>query len=142
MIALNHVLTGTAIGLTVKQPLLVAPLAFLSHFILDTTPHFMYGVPGTRRFWITWSIDAIACVATLAFLCVLKPELALIIIIGGVMAELPDVSLLLHFRDKGIPNNWFFGFHKWIQWSETNTGALTELFYLIMIFCINSALLA
>lgn len=142
MIALNHVLTGAAIGMAVRQPLLVVPLAFLSHFILDSLPHFTYGEPGTRRFWITWSIDAAACTAALALLCMLKPELALVIIIGGVIAELPDVSLLLHFRDKGVPDHWFFAFHKWIQWSETNTGAIAELLYLTAIVCANSMLLA
>lgn len=34
-----HTVVGVVIALLVKQPLLVLPLAFLSHFVLDAVPH-------------------------------------------------------------------------------------------------------
>ena len=35
-----HLLTGAAIGVRVKRPIGAITLAFLSHFVLDTIPHF------------------------------------------------------------------------------------------------------
>src|SRR5882757_8996027 len=40
MTATNHMLTGAVIAAAVRQPALVVPLSFLSHFVLDMIPHF------------------------------------------------------------------------------------------------------
>lgn len=40
MTATNHAITGSAIALAVKEPLLALPLAFASHFVLDAIPHY------------------------------------------------------------------------------------------------------
>ncbi len=144
MIALNHVLTGTAIGLASRQPLIVAPLAFLSHFVIDAVPHFdHYGFakPGSKRFWVIWSIDAIACIGTLAFLCFSRPEYIAGILVGGVSAELPDALWAYYFMRKTPPKHWFFDFHNWIQWSESKLGIIPELIYLALIAYLNIALL-
>ena len=141
MIALNHVLAGTAIGLAVKQPALAAPLAFLSHFLLDITPHFSYSWPSVR-FITIWAIDAVLSVTAIALLGLVAPEYALAIIVGGVFAESPDVfwiyeRLILNAKSK----NWFFVFHRSIQWSETRRGLWYELGYLAFLITVNIALL-
>lgn len=141
MISLNHVLTGTAIGLAVKNPILVAPLAFLSHFILDAIPHFSYAWPGWK-FIAIWAIDAVLSIMALTILCLSEPSLALAMLVGGVFAELPDVfwiyeRLVLHRRS----TFWYFRFHRVIQWSETQRGLFYELGYLALLIALNAALL-
>ena len=108
MIALNHVLAGTAIGLAVKKPELAALLAFLSHFLLDTTPHFNYEWPKVK-FMTIWVLDAIGSTAAIVFISLAAPEAAWAVIAGGIFAELPDViwiyeRLILKAQSK----NWFF----------------------------------
>lgn len=141
MISLNHVLAGTAIGLAVKEPLLVAPLAFLSHFVLDMIPHFQYSWPGWK-FRTIWTLDAIASSAALLILANLEPSLALAILVGGVMAELPDVFWLYeHLILKAKSSFWYFKFHRSIQWSETQRGLFYEFGYLAILITVNALLL-
>ena len=141
MISLNHVLAGTAIGLALKDPLIIAPVAFISHFVLDAIPHFSYSWPGWK-FRTIWALDAVASTAALALLCIAEPSLALAIIIGGVCAELPDVFWLYeHLIIRAKSSMWYFRFHRTIQWSETRRGLFYELGYLAILICINIALL-
>ena len=141
MISLNHVLAGTALGLAVRQPALVAPLAFLSHFVLDAIPHYDYGdKPGTKLWWQIWAIDAVASFLTITALAFTAPELAWAIIVGGVCGELPDVFWIYYHR-AGKPDFWFFHFHKWIQWSETHRGLYYELGYVVILIALNVWLL-
>ena len=44
MILTPHILVGAAIGLKIKNPVLVFIAAFLSHFVLDIIPHSEYNV--------------------------------------------------------------------------------------------------
>lgn len=141
MIALNHVLAGTAIGLVVKRPELAAPLAFLSHFLLDITPHFSYEWPKVK-FITIWTLDAIGSILALAFVSMAAPEVAWAVIAGGIFAELPDViwvyeRLILKAESK----NWFFVFHRVIQWSQTKRGLWYELGYLAVLIVLNIILL-
>ena len=141
MIALNHVLTGTAIGLTVKKPELAAPLAFLSHFLLDVTPHFSYEWPRVK-FITIWMIDAIASALAITLISLAAPEIAWSVIVGGIFAELPDV-IWIHERLilKTQSKNWFFVFHRVIQWSQTRRGLWYEMGYLALLIALNVSLL-
>lgn len=141
MISLNHVLTGTAIGLAVKQPALAVPLALASHFVLDAIPHYVYGRPGEKRFLYTWIADALASIAALGLIAWSAPQFALATILAGMAAELPD-ALWVYYYAAGKPEWWFFRFHKWIQWSETEQGLWYELGYLVILMFINLNLLA
>lgn len=143
MISLNHVLAGTAIGLAVKEPLLAAPLAFLSHFVLDTIPHFQYSWPGWK-FRTIWAIDAITSSLALLLLTWAEPSLAFAILVGGVFAELPDVFWLYErFALKGRQSSfWYFKIHRTIQWSETQRGLFYEIGYLAILIALNLYLVA
>ena len=48
MTATPHILAGAAIGKVLRRPWLAWPVAFVSHFLLDFTPHLdshaVYGV--------------------------------------------------------------------------------------------------
>jgi len=137
MISLNHVLAGTAIALAVKEPLLIAPLAFLSHFVLDAIPHFSYEWPGWK-FRTLWAIDAVASSIAILVLATFQPSLAFAVIVGGFCAELPDVFWLYErLVVKGESSFWYFKFHRVIQWSETRRGLFYELGYLIVLISIN-----
>lgn len=141
MISLNHVLAGTAIGLAVKQPALVAVLAFLSHFVLDAIPHYDYGDrPGTKLWWKIWTVDAVTSFLAIALLALAVPELAWAVIAGGICGELPDVFWVYYLKS-GKPAFWFFRFHAWIQWSETSRGLYYELGYVLILVMLNIWLL-
>jgi hypothetical protein len=134
MTGLNHVLTGAAIGMGLQNPWLVAPAALVSHFILDSIPHFDHEAYryGSRYFARIMASDAVLSICSVLALAVLLPHVAIAIIIGAVFAVLPDSFWLYYYR-KGRPQTWFFRFHTKIQWFERPIGALVEASYLIFI---------
>src|SRR5687767_11983718 len=100
MTGLNHVLTGSAIAIAIQQPLLVAPLAFLSHFILDSLPHFG-GHPayeyGHKHFYKIMITDGLLAIGAVITLMLAAPHLAVAIAVGAAFATLPDFLLLHHY---------------------------------------------
>jgi hypothetical protein len=142
MIALNHALTGTAIAIAVKQPVLAIPLAFLSHFVLDAIPHFgdmpfySYGHP---LFRYVMAADGLLTVSSVGALMLFNPNLALVIGLGAFFAILPDVFWLGHYALKW--KHWFFTFHQKIQWFERPPGIIVEAAYLVFISTVIAALL-
>ncbi len=144
MTGLNHVLTGSAIALAVQQPLLAAPLAFLSHFLLDVTPHFG-GTPVYEfgKHWLFPYImfaDGIISLAAVGFICTLAPGQTTAILLCALCAMLPDVLLFTYYAN-GRPNTWFHRFHLGIQWFERPPGLLVEASYAIFITTVITALL-
>lgn len=134
MTGLNHVLTGTAIALAVRQPLLVVPLAFASHFLLDATPHFDHPVYryGSKHFTKIMFTDGILSMGSVLLIMLLVPQLAGVVALGALFAILPDFFWLYYYTH-GRPQWWFFKFHSKIQWFERPPGALVELSYLVFI---------
>ena len=141
MISTNHVLGGTAIALAVKQPALAIPLAFLSHFVFDATPHWDYGdAPGTKCWWRIWILDGIGSGLALLFVALGASHMAWTVILSGISAELPDFFWVYYLK-AGKPKWLFFRFHSWIQWSQTPRGLYYEFGYLIILVVINIILL-
>lgn len=142
MIALNHALTGAAIAIAIKQPALVIPLAFLSHFVLDTIPHFgdmpfySYGHP---LFPYAMAADGLLTIGSVGALMAFNPDQALIIGLGAAFAILPDVFWLGHYSLKW--KHWFFRFHQKIQWYERPPGMIVEATYVFFISTVIAALL-
>lgn len=134
MTGLNHVLTGTAIALAVRQPWLVAPIALASHFVLDATPHFDHEVYryGSKFFAPIMITDGVLCVASVLAVMFAVPSLAAAIVVGAFFAILPDFFWLYYYTH-GRPQWWFFRFHSKIQWFERPPGALVEISYAIFI---------
>lgn len=142
MIALNHMLTGTAIAVAVKQPALVVPIAFLSHFVLDSIPHFggmSFYEYGHKLFPYVMVADGILSVSAVGIVMLLQPDLAPIIALGASFAILPDFFWLGHYMLKW--EHWFFTFHKKIQWFERPPGIIVEAAYFILISTIITALI-
>jgi hypothetical protein len=134
MTGLNHVLTGSAIALAFRQPALVVPLAFLSHFVLDAIPHFDHPIYqyGSRYFTAIMATDAVISLTTVVILMLLVPQLALSIALGALGAIVPDFFWLYYYTH-GRPQWWFFRFHNKIQWFERPPGLFVEAAYLIFI---------
>lgn len=135
MTGFNHALTGAVIGLAIQNPILVAPAALLSHFLLDMLPHFG-GHPiyqwGHKHFPKVLALDALLCVMGIGLAIFFAPKLALPILLGAAFAMLPDLSLI-HYYTKGKPHHWFHKFHLGIQWFERPPGLLVEASYLAFI---------
>lgn len=133
MTGFNHTLAGTVIALTIREPLLIAPIAFLSHFAMDALPHFGRHpklVPYNTYFKKYLIGEAFLSVSFLALAIILSPEDRLILSWGAAWATLPDFIWLLENKSpKWL--KWFFIFHKHIQWGEHVKGWIYELIALI-----------
>lgn len=134
MTGLNHVLTGSAIALAVRDPLLAAPLALLSHFALDAIPHFDHDHYryGSKYFARIMATDAVLSIGAVLLIMLSVPALAGTIALAAVCAILPDFFWLYYYRNNR-PQWWFFRFHTKIQWFERAPGALVEISYAIFI---------
>lgn len=139
MTATNHAITGAAIALAVRQPLLVVPLAFMSHFVLDALPHFgIYEDDVVKRnasilFRTVVSVDTLTVVilmATLPF--VIHHGVAWwVILLGMFSAICPDFVWIYRFFNEiktkqWKPGNRFVQFHQKIQWQEKPWGLSVE----------------
>lgn len=142
MTATNHALTGAFIGLTVSQPAIALPLAFLSHFALDAIPH--WRPDHDKRHWMKSGnfVKLLVLEATLCFLLVLalaltRPYHWLVAAVCAFLAASPDlfwVKKFLTVRRSGklLPNkNLFWRFHGLIQWFERPSGAVVEAVWLV-----------
>lgn len=127
MTAPNHALTGALIGLTVSNPVLALPLAFLSHFVCDLIPH--YDPPGdesqrisTKSFARSLVWQAALCGLIVLLIGLTRPQNWLSAVICAFLATSPDlfwIPKFIHAQKTGktLPNtNWFWRFHVWIQW--------------------------
>jgi hypothetical protein len=145
MLLTNHTLTGAAIALTLKQPALIVPVAFASHFILDSTPHFggedldiRRPYPGSLR-KLLQPLDArIAftdCLVslTVAVTCAyIWPQYFWALVAGIFFATLPDLLYILRYIMEIKFWEPLFRFHDRIQqhrWSETYWGSITEIIW-------------
>lgn len=142
MTAANHMLTGAVIAAGIQQPLLVVPLAFLSHFFLDVFPHFGVGEADTKErdkhplFKRVLVIDiAITVLLLLLLPFVLSGVVAWwVLILGMAVAWIPDTVWVMHFwhdhkKRERTPPLWLTRFHQKIQWFEKPPGLVIELFW-------------
>jgi hypothetical protein len=136
-------MTGAAIALAVRQPLLAAPLAFLSHFVLDVTPHFG-GTPvyeyGHKVFPYIIVGDAVLTSGIILAICTFAPLQAALIALCALCAILPDILLLTYYVNDR-PNTWFHRWHLGIQWFERPQGAIVEAAYAFFISTVVIALI-
>lgn len=150
MTAPNHALTGALIGLSISNPILALPLAFLSHFVCDAIPH--YDPPGndkierirSKRFLYEFLVlGAFVCLGIVLVLAAAKPQHWLPAAICAFLATSPDLFWIPKFiqvkrTGRETPTrNPFLRFHTWVQWK---TGP--KLFWLEAVWFVTfSALL-
>lgn len=141
MLETPHVLIGAAIATKVGNPFLAIPLAFASHFVLETVPHWnphlntetkKYGHP-TKRSTVITAIDSTTALVSgsyIAFTALPNTGLAATILACSFFAVLPDVMegpyFFLKMRRKWVEK--WIAFQKSLQ-SDTTWywGLLTQL---------------
>lgn len=128
MLLTVHTLTGALIAVAVKDPLLAAPLALTSHFVLDSTPHF--GLDGldfkTPRGKVVGVADCFGALITWLILLTIFPSQWFMVSVGVFFACLPDLLYLPDIFFNYIPSKKLLRFHSRIQWSQTPMGTITD----------------
>lgn len=135
MTATNHALTGALIGLVVANPAIAIPVAFASHFVCDSLPHFgLTGKDALRSKTFIWMlvIDALLCVLLVATLFSSQSIHWLLASICAFTAASPDFMWIPKFQraragKKPVKNHHILWVHEHIQWFQRPIGALTEV---------------
>jgi hypothetical protein len=129
MLAFNHILAGSIVAVVVPAPL-VPVVAFVSHFLLDMTPHAFGEEPPYSRFLkIQIAVDAVISVIAIVFLLWLFPPSQWFIVgVGAFFGLLPDFLWLLWRRGPKWLDK-FLDFAHWIQWGERPYGWIFDAFY-------------
>lgn len=99
MTATNHVVTGALIATYVHNPWLAIPVAFASHFVLDSIPHTRFpeiGGKNPMRFLIALATDAGVAGSILMTLILLQPPNWLLLVGCGIAAASPDLMWLYY----------------------------------------------
>jgi len=128
-------MTGAIIGLSVGEPLLALPAAFLSHFVCDALPHF--GVDRPNYVWLRSNafkrmlvVDAFLCIVLVVILLLTRPHHWLLACFCAFLATSPDLVWINHFRlaqaNKPWHPNLFSRFAAIIQWFEHPIGMVVE----------------
>ena len=145
MTTANHALTATLIALTIKEPVLVLPLALVSHFVLDMLPH--YGLndnslSAKQKFDSHLRVELISLIGIVALLFTgaYGWNLALL---ASIVSILPDIEHPIRYifyarLGKKPPKTITYTFHKKIQWLERKWGLYVEVGYFIIGYLILS----
>jgi hypothetical protein len=143
MMATSHAVSGAVIALAIREPVLALPLAFVSHFVLDSLPHIgldEYGGHSKKPalFLKILIIDSLLLTGLMIFLIM---QSAPIIVFGClILAGSPDLIWAYRYtiqekfgKAKERRKSRFSQFHSKIQWSQTLRGSFFEIpFTLLM----------
>jgi len=138
--AINHALTGTLIGLTVAEPAVAVPLAFVSHYVCDMIPHYDLSLPTkqkirSKQFHILLGMDVILCLALVLILSADRPANWILAAACAFVAAAPDFFSFGQYRNtlrsKRWKDNSYTRFAKDIQWFERPIGGLVEVAWFI-----------
>lgn len=135
MTIINHAVTGALIGAVVQDPIIALPAALLSHFIVDSLPHFGKISHKTKAFSFMLRADMFLSAIFLLSIVIFKPEHWPLLLGCAVLATCPDLMWLPGFirevKDHPPkPNNLIMKFHGIIQF-ELTWGYWIELVWLI-----------
>ncbi len=140
MTAINHALTGAIIGLTITNPFLAIPIAFISHYFLDSLPHFGITKDNdkfirSKGFKIFLSLDISACIILALIIFLINTRSYLIVILCAFIATSPDLVNLKRFilvnKNKVFKPGIIYRFSAFIQWFEKPIGAIVEVIWFI-----------
>jgi hypothetical protein len=133
MTATNHALTGALIGLTVQNPWLALPAAFISHIVCDILPHFGAANPdwlSSKSFKVYLLTDAALCGLLVLGLGVSHRPNWLLASLCAFVAAAPDFLWIRKFlailKGKSYTYNVTERFLADIQWFQKPIGAVVE----------------
>lgn len=138
MMATNHALAGALLGLSIGHPIAL-PLAFASHFALDSIPHYTDErlKISSKRFVYLLLVDAFLCFLLVTMLALVRPDQWLLAALCAFLATSPDfmwVGKFLRARrgeaEQALTNP-IMRFHSRIQWFTRPVGAVVELVWLV-----------
>lgn len=141
MLETPHVFIGAAIATKIPNPLIAIPLAFVSHFILETVPHWnphlnteteKFGYPTKKSIIITTMDSSLALIggSFIAYQALPDTKHAITILLACFASILPDLIEAPYFFLK-IKNNLikrWISFQKSIQNdTDVTPGILSQL---------------
>ena len=140
MTATNHAAAGALIALTIKEPGLVLPLAFISHFVMDALPHF--GYPGNKGYGealkhkLTYSVILLDIIG-LTILIWFVAGANWLTYAAGITALLPDFAGLYdyfgierkkkHGRSNSLIAKLHKKYHRRLEWCERPWSLFIEV---------------
>lgn len=128
---------GAIIAYAFKQPALALPIAFISHFLLDSLPHFGDNGVAKEGYFSTYkrAVVAVDCVLAALFVIWLFSLHNPLALLCAIVAASPDFvwayrELIIKLRGSAKPRNIITRFHEKIQWGEFRWGWIAEILYL------------
>lgn len=153
MTAVNHTVMGSVVVAAVGNPIVGLPLALISHFVLDSLPHF--GVhtvadPKSREFRAVLVTDMLLTAVFLLIVAFASYRVGLpvwLLVVGGFLGWLPDVMWYKHYQNdlRGEKKQWgpIRKFHKSIQRYERSWGWAVELLvFFVLVLVLNRIIFA
>lgn len=147
MTGINHGMSGAVIALSVKNPPVAVPLAFVSHFAQDAIPHWNYGVSReehktgnffTRRFNVSLLADFLVSVVLMVVLAFIFPAQKWLIWACMIAAASPDLMWAYyrlyrrHIQKQKPHYDPLARLHSKLQWSQTARGGLVEVAWFLL----------
>ncbi|MBI2022021.1 hypothetical protein HYS93_04065 [Candidatus Daviesbacteria bacterium] len=145
MLITNHVLAGSLIGLTVKEPSLAIILSLSSHFVMDALPQFGYpgrgGYPEVLKHKLSYIVGVITFLSTLLIVLFLVTSNMWFALICGIVAASPDILgwyNYVAYEKKGLSANGLLKllhvqFHRRIQRFERPWGIYIEVIVFVIL---------
>lgn len=155
----THSITGAVIASSLSfNPPLALIMAFLSHFVLDSLPHWDYSLESLDKdekgylsfyFDVRFIRDLIRmfvdfCLGFLMvylFIFFTKPELVWLIILGAILGALPDFLLFIYSQYKNYFLKVIIDFHKIVHTkkiiSSSILGIVSQLVLITLILTLN-----
>lgn len=148
MTATNHAVTGAIIAAVIPHPLIGLPLALLSHFVLDSIPHFgahTKAKPDSKEFAAILATDGFLLISFLIIVTLAGYEAGYqwwLLPVGALLGVLPDIMWIKHYRNdlRGEEKHWDYirHFHKKIQRWEIPSGWVIEtVWFLAVVIVLN-----
>lgn len=146
MLITNHVLAGSIIGISVKEPILAIIAAFISHFLMDALPHFGYpgkkGYPEVLKHNMSYYVGLATLISTLGVVFFLITNKLWFPLICGLTAASPDIAGWYNYAAyekkgelaKGILKLFHVQFHRGIQNFERPWGIYLEVIIAVILF--------
>lgn len=146
MTVTNHAAVGALIAITLKEPALVLPLAFVSHYVLDALPHFGYpgggGLGEAFKHRLTLIYGLVDFILAVVLLFIIWHS-GWLMYAAAALAVAPDAAnLYRYFRrekrglSKPSQGIWLSRLHHKIQWWQKPSGLAIELVFTAVLFCL------